>query len=425
MGSDLTPNGHEDDVPASGHNARMSESTQLESKWRAVDCALEQWLAPEDAALRQATEGAVREGLPEIAVSPTQGRLLEVLARAVGATRILEIGTLAGYSAIWLARALPEHGALVSIEVDPDRARLALAHLAQAGLSSRVEVKVGHATEMLDAMIDAGTDPFDFIFIDADKESCAGYLERAVALAHRGTMIVVDNIVCRGRVTDGATGDPSVDGVRAMMDLVGRHPQLRAAGMQTVGAKGYDGMLIALLDGPPCSDAGTSDPLSISLQHNVWATREVIAACERLSDPQWHQQFAIGLGSLHDTLTHIIGAMFDWTDGIDGPSRAARPSIEDGTRRTPEELIGLLDEAAGGLDASARRARARGLDTAADVTLGGTPYRFTLGAMLMHVTTHGMHHRAQCLNMLRRLAVPGVSDRLPEIDVLEWAATRR
>ncbi|MGA1354485.1 MAG: DinB family protein, partial [Candidatus Limnocylindrus sp.] len=338
----------------------MSESTQLESTWRAVDRALEQWLAPEDAALRQATEGAVRAGLPEIAVSPTQGRLLEVLSRAVGATRILEIGTLAGYSAIWLARALPEHGALVSIEVDPDRARLALAHLAQAGHSSRVEVKVGRATEMLDAMIDAGTDPFDFIFIDADKESCAGYLERAVALAHRGTVIVVDNIVRRGRVTDGATGDPSVDGVRAMMDLVGRHPQLRAAGMQTVGAKGYDGMLIALVDGPPSSDAGTSDPLSISLQHNVWATREVLAACKRLSDPQWHQQFAIGLGSLHDTLTHIIGAMFDWTHRIDGPSRAARPSIEDGTQRTPAELIRLLDEAAGGLDASARRARARG-----------------------------------------------------------------
>jgi len=205
---------------------------------------------------------------------------------------------------------------------------------------------------------------------------------------------------------------------------VGRHPQLRAAGMQTVGAKGYDGMLIALVHGPPSSDAGTSDPLSISLQHNVWATREVLAACERLSDPQWHQQFAICLGSLHDTLTHIVGAMFDWAQFIYGPPRAARPSIEDGTRRTPAELIGLLGEASADLAASAKRARARGLDTVVDVTLGGTPYRFTIGAMLMHVTTHGMHHRAQCLNMLRRLAVPGVSDRLPEIDVLEWAATR-
>jgi uncharacterized damage-inducible protein DinB len=128
----------------------------------------------------------------------------------------------------------------------------------------------------------------------------------------------------------------------------------------------------------------------------------------------------MGPGSLHDTLTHIVGAMFRWADRIDGPPRVVRPSIEDGTRRTPAELMTLLDGAAPDLAASAERARARGLETALNVTLGGQAYRFTLGAMLVHVTTHGMHHRAQCLNMLRQLAVPGVSDRLPEIDVLEW-----
>jgi uncharacterized damage-inducible protein DinB len=131
----------------------------------------------------------------------------------------------------------------------------------------------------------------------------------------------------------------------------------------------------------------------------------------------------MGPGSLHDTLTHIIGAMFRWADRIDGPPREVRPSIEDGSRRTPTELMTLLDGAAADLAASAERARAGGLEIACDVTLGGTTYRFTLGAMLIHVTTHGMHHRAQCLNMLRQLAVPGISDRLPEIDVLEWQIT--
>ena len=164
----------------------------------------------------------------------------------------------------------------------------------------------------------------------------------------------------------------------------------------------------------------SSEPLSIALEHNSWATREVLRACAGLDDSQWHRRFEMGPGSLHDTLTHIVGAMFRWADRIDGPPCAVRPSIEDGSRRTPAQLTTLLDGAAADLAASAERARARGLETALDVTLGGQAYRFTLGAMLVHVTTHGMHHRAQCLNMLRQLAVPGVSDRLPEIDVLEW-----
>jgi len=374
--------------------------------------------------LRDATEAAARGGLPEIAVAPVQGRLLEVLARVVGARRILEIGTLAGYSAIWLARALPEGGRLVTLELDPARAEIARGNLAQAGLADRVEVVTGRAVDSLDAMITRGEAPYDLIFIDADKESCPQYLERAVALSRAGTLILVDNVMRRGRLIDANTGDAGVDGARKMMDMVAQHPRLEAAGIQTVGAKGYDGMLIALVAGQPCGAAQAHDPLAISLEHNAWATREVLRACEKLTDDAWHRRFDIGPGSLHDTITHIVGAMFRWTDRIDGPPRVARPSIEDGSRRTPVELRALLDLAAADLAATAARAQARGLSTALDVTLGGTPYRFTLGAMLMHVATHGMHHRAQCLNMLRHLAVPGVSDALPEIDLLEWEATR-
>jgi uncharacterized damage-inducible protein DinB len=167
-----------------------------------------------------------------------------------------------------------------------------------------------------------------------------------------------------------------------------------------------------------------SDPLLIVLEHNAWATHEVLRACTALGDEQWHQRFEMGPGSLHDTLTHVVGAMFRWADRIDGPPRAVRPSIEDGSRRTPADLGALLERAAADLAASAERAQERGLETALDVTLGSQTYRFTLGAMLVHATTHGMHHRAQCLNMLRQLAVPGASDQLPEIDVLDWAATR-
>jgi uncharacterized damage-inducible protein DinB len=168
-----------------------------------------------------------------------------------------------------------------------------------------------------------------------------------------------------------------------------------------------------------------SDTLDISLAHNAWATNELLRVCEKLDDAQWHRRFDMGPGSLHDTLTHIVGAMLRWADRIDGPPQPVRASIEDGTRRSAAQLRALLDDAESSLAASAARARQRGLDTALDVTLGGTPYRFTLGAMLVHVTTHGMHHRAQCLNMLRRLGAAGISDALPDLDVLEWELKHR
>jgi caffeoyl-CoA O-methyltransferase len=395
----------------------MNPINPQQPTWDAVDRALEQWLAPQDEALRAATASADHEGLPQIAVSPAQGRLLEVLALAIGARRILEIGTLAGFSTIWLARGLVPGGSLVTLELDPERARLARTNIDRAKLTAKVEVMVGPALASLESLRSAATPPFDLIFIDADKENCPAYLDHAVALSREGTLIVVDNVIRRGRLIETETGDASVEGVRAMMDRIAKDPRLAAAGIQTVGAKGYDGMVLALVGDAP---RAAGEPLDILLRHDAWATREVLRACSGLSDEQWHRRFEIGPGSLHDALTHVVGAMLRWADRIDGPTRALRPSIEDGSRRTPAELMALLEQAATDLSASAERARARGLETELEVTLGGQAYRFTLGAALVHVTTHGMHHRAQCLNMLRHLGAPGISDRLPEIDPLDW-----
>lgn len=166
--------------------------------------------------------------------------------------------------------------------------------------------------------------------------------------------------------------------------------------------------------------ACATDPLDIMLEHNAWATREILRACLALDGDAWTRRFDIGPGSLHDTLTHVVGAMLRWADRIEGPPRVLRPEIENGTLRTPAELMALLDEAASDLSRAANIARQRGLATECDLTFGGRTYRFTFGAMLVHVATHGMHHRAQCLNMLRGLGIPGVSDRLPEIDALDW-----
>lgn len=252
------------EAPAAPHPASVADAAALPSStttaakpvprdlWNAVDGALEAWLAPADEALVAATVAAARAGLPEIAVAPAQGRFLEVLARAVGARRILEIGTLAGYSTIWLARALPADGTLVTLEIDGERARIARENITRAGLAARVEVVVGPALGSLAAIRAAGGAPFDLVFIDADKQHCRAYVEQAVAVARPGTLVVVDNVVREGRVIDPDTGDAGVDGVRAMMDWIAGHPRLRAAALQTVGAKGYDGVLVAVVDdGPP------------------------------------------------------------------------------------------------------------------------------------------------------------------------------
>ena len=397
----------------------MNPASPQQPTWDAVDRALEQWLAPQDEALRAATASAEHAGLPRIAVSPTQGRLLEVLARAIGARRILEIGTLAGFSTIWLARGLVPGGSLVTLELDPERARLARTNIDRAGCGETVEIVVGPATESLEALRATGVAPFDLVFIDADREHCPAYLTHAVALSKPGTLIVVDNAMHRGRLIEQGSGEPSVEGVRSMMGLISDNPRLRAAGIQTVGTKGYDGLVLALVQEAP-KGTGHADPLDILLRHDAWATREVLRACRGLTDEQWHRRFEIGPGSLHDALTHVVGAMLRWADRIDGPPTELRPSIEGVARRTPADLLAILEAAESQLAASAARARARGLGTEFEVTLAGQAGRFTLGAALVHVTTHGMHHRAQCLNMLRHLGVPGVSDRLPEIDPLDW-----
>jgi predicted O-methyltransferase YrrM len=198
-----------------------------------------------------ATEAAAAAaGLPSIAVSPVQGKLLGLIARAAGARRILEIGTLGGYSALWLARALPEGGRLVTLELDPRHAAVARASLDQAGVGERCDVRVGPARDSLAGLIESGDD-FDLIFIDADKPSNPDYFASALRLSHPGTVIIVDNVIRQGRVVDGFDPDPAVAGTRALFELVASLEGVSATAIQTVGAKGHDGFLFALVDRPP------------------------------------------------------------------------------------------------------------------------------------------------------------------------------
>jgi predicted O-methyltransferase YrrM len=214
-----------------------------EATWKAVDDYAGALFAPHDDALAAALRDSESAGLPAIQVSAPQGRLLQLLVLAVGATRVLEIGTLGGYSTIWMARALPAGGRLVSLEADAKHAGVARANLARAGLADRVEVTLGAALESLPALAAAGGPPFDFVFIDADKPSMPAYLDWAVKLSRPGALIVADNVVREGAVLDPA-GDASVQGVRAMHERIAADPRLVATVVQTVGAKGYDGFTL-------------------------------------------------------------------------------------------------------------------------------------------------------------------------------------
>ena len=185
--------------------------------------------------------------MPQIQVSAVHGRLLQVLARAVNAKRILEIGTLGGYSAIWLARTLPVDGRLVTLELEAHHAAVARSNIERAGLSDRVEVVVGPAVDSLRQMVEDKTEPFDFVFIDADKVSYPDYLELALRLAKLGTLIVADNIVRQGRVADANSADPSVLGVRRFNEVLAANDRLTATVIQTVGAKSYDGLALAVV----------------------------------------------------------------------------------------------------------------------------------------------------------------------------------
>jgi len=216
-----------------------------QDRWTAVDRYLAERLLEPDAALDAALEASTAAGLPPAGVSPTQGRLLELLARIQGARTILELGTLGAYSTIWLARALPPGGRLVTLELDAGYADVARANLARAGLADVVEVRVGPARDTLAALAAEGHDPFDLVFIDADKAGNAEYLVAALGLSRPGTVIVADNVVRGGSVLDG--DDASAVGVRRFFDLIAAEPRLRATAIQTVGEKGYDGFALAVV----------------------------------------------------------------------------------------------------------------------------------------------------------------------------------
>jgi caffeoyl-CoA O-methyltransferase len=211
-----------------------------------VDAYLE-GLFPPDPVLARAQARAADAGLPDIAVSSSVGRMLHVLAAACGARRILEIGTLGGFSAIWLARALPDGGRLVSLEIDGAHAEVARANLADAGLDDAAEVRVGPALEQLEAMVADGEEPFDLVFIDADKAPYADYLDAAIRLARPGTLIVADNVIRAGRVARDPGDDANIAGLRRFNAAVATDPRVTAAIVQVVGAKGHDGLALALV----------------------------------------------------------------------------------------------------------------------------------------------------------------------------------
>ncbi|MFF1610828.1 O-methyltransferase [Amycolatopsis sp. NPDC058278] len=212
--------------------------------WTEVDDYLAGALLAPDPVLDTALADADAAGLPHIAVAPNQGKLLNLLARLAGARAILEIGTLGGYSTIWLARALPAGGKLVTCEYEPKHAEVARANLTRAGFGEDVvDIRVGAALDTLPAL----TGPFDFVFIDADKANLANYVRASLALARPGTAIVVDNVVRQGRVADAGSDDPNVRGAREMFDLLAAEDRIDATAIQTVGGKGYDGFVLALV----------------------------------------------------------------------------------------------------------------------------------------------------------------------------------
>ena len=222
-------------------------SSPDQDRWTAVDRYLADRLLKPDAALDAALEASAAAGLPAHGVSPTQGRLLELLARVRGARAILEIGTLGGYSTIWLGRALPPDGRLVTLEANPHSAEVARANIARAGLAAAVELHVGLAETTLAQLAADGDGPFDLIFIDADKAGNAQYLTWALALSRAGTLIVADNVIRGGAVADPASEDPSVVGVRRFFDLLATQGRVSATAIQTVGEKGYDGFALAVV----------------------------------------------------------------------------------------------------------------------------------------------------------------------------------
>jgi predicted O-methyltransferase YrrM len=219
--------------------------------WTSVDRYLVENFIPQDPALNEALQANIAAGLPTIDVAPNQGKLLHLLARIQGSRRILEIGTLGGYSTIWLARALSPGGKLITLEAAPKHAEIAKANIARAGLSALVELRLGSALDSLAQLQKEAAQPFDLIFIDADKENIPKYLEWSLRLSRPGTIIIVDNVIRDGAVIDPNDSDPRVQGVRRFFEMVAANPHLDATALQTVGTKGYDGFTLAVVKTTP------------------------------------------------------------------------------------------------------------------------------------------------------------------------------
>jgi predicted O-methyltransferase YrrM len=220
-------------------------------QWTEVDRYISDLFVPPDPTLDAALQAIADAGMPSISVTPNQGRLLQILALSIGAHSILEIGTLGGYSTIWLARALPARGQLITLEANPAHAEVARGNIARANLADMVELRLGPALETLPQLADEGRDPFDLVFIDADKQNTAAYFAWALALTRRGSLIITDNVVRNGAVIDAASDNASVQGVRRFNAALAAEPRVIATVIQTVGSKGYDGLAIAIVTAGP------------------------------------------------------------------------------------------------------------------------------------------------------------------------------
>jgi predicted O-methyltransferase YrrM len=227
---------------------RKSDPTKLlDDRWSAVDEHLSRVLSSSDDILEAALKSSAAAGLPAINVSPNQGKLLMLLAKMQRAERILEIGTLGGYSTIWLARGLAKGGRLITLELESKHAEVARTNIKRAGLSDQVEVRVGAALESLKQLASENQSAFDLIFIDADKEGYPAYLEWSLKLSRPGTVLIADNVVRKGDIIDAESSDSRVQGARTFLEKVGTNPRLTATAIQTVGIKGYDGFAIAMV----------------------------------------------------------------------------------------------------------------------------------------------------------------------------------
>lgn len=215
--------------------------------WTAVDEYFRGLVIREDSTLQAAVKASAAAGLPAIEVSSAQGKLLHILARSIGARHILEIGTLGGYSTIWLARALPEDGRVLTLEMNPKHAEIALRNFARAGVADKIELRLGTALETLPQLAAEGRGPFDLIFIDANKSNMPEYFEWSLKLARVGSIIFADNVVRSGGVLDADSDDANIQGVRRFIEMLGREKRVTSTVMQAVGPKGYDGFALILV----------------------------------------------------------------------------------------------------------------------------------------------------------------------------------